>query len=545
MRSSQLSNGEIELFTSPRDWLKEIPQEKDIKRKPYAITLASLLLLMLFPILTIAEDNLPTASNSSHATGIDSTESRVEALPLIGPQETKEGNYLRRLWRFLFEEDDERKATRLKANALAPDTLVLGRIKRENVKQSFAVGNNGPTLTHFAVDLAQEQALSRLEETYLVQRRLEGATLSGRILDLGFAQTNLSAVYLQGQTTLGATSGVGIRNHAWSLGVDTWLFSEQLQLYSEYAWTRHNSGLWAATPAQDGGAYKLQLSYHSPDNATFLQAPLDWVVGVRRQQIGRLFQSPAEPTGERNIARVEGFTHLKWQGLRMNASVIQKVHHSRSYAQPSQYSRRAQLQGQYQFEQPQLPEWLGLTGLHLQLSRISSGAINSSFSQIHIGADFTHRAWDWKLRQTFSWRSDGAREGFYDRSRVTVVEAQLKPLKLFNNRLSLAPEFQYKYRSANLDSNEQWVMGFNTRAVLIPEKLQGQFRVNANQVWGSGGMKCTYSTSGNLNWQLTRRNPELPAIHLFLKGRYQAVWNQARRSSVAEDYLVLLGISFE
>ncbi len=501
---------------------------------------------MVFPLLAIAEGNhhLP-GHNPSLIAKVDSTESTVKSLPLIDPQEVKEGNYLSRLWHFLFEEENKRKAMRLESSALTPDTLVLRQIKRENVKQRFAVGHDGPTLTHFATDSGQGQSLSRLEEAYLIQRRLEGAALSGRILDLEPAQIALSTVYLQGQTSLGTASGIGIRNHAWSIGMDSRLFSEQLQLHGEYAWTRHNNGLWATTPVQDGSAYKLQLSYRSLDDATFLQAPVDWVIGMRHQQRGRFFQSPAEPGGERNISLVEGFTHLQWQGLEMNTSVLQKVHYPQSSAQLAQYLRRAQLQSQYQFKQPQLPAWLGLSVLHLQFSEENREAINLSSSQISIGADFTHQAWDWKLRQTFSWRSDEARKKDSDSLSATVVKAQFKPLSLFDNRLNLVPEFQYQYRSANLDSNEQWVLGFNTHAVLIPEQLQGQFRVNADQVWGSGGMKCTYSTSGKLNWQLTRRKPELPAVHLFLKGRYQTVWDQASRSNVVEDYLVLVGIAFD
>lgn len=500
---------------------------------------------MIFPVAAMAHSNLSAGNNPAHASQVDSTGIKAGALPLISSQEAKEGNYLGRLWRFLFKGEERHKAVQLKSNALTPDTLVLQQIKPDDIEQSFVIGSNGPMLTRFATDLAQAQALNSLEKAYLLQRRLEGGTLSGRILDLGAAQVALSGVYLQSYTSPVAESGLGARDHAWSLGMDIRLFSEQLQLYGEYAGTRHNSDPWGTAPIQEGSAYKLQLSYRLLDNATFLDAPLDWAIGVRHQQADRQFQSPAQLNGGRNISLVEGFTHLEWQGLKMDTSVLQEVHNlEHSHSQPSQYLRRARFSGQYRyrFEQPKLPTWLGLTGLNLQLSGVGSGATDLSSSEISIGAHFIRQAWDWNLRQILDWRSDKSRGGVYARSSATIVEAQFK---LFDNRFSLAPELQYRRHSAKLDFNRQWAVGLDTHAVFIPRQLQCQILINAKQVWNGGRMKYTYSTGGNMNWQLTRRGSDLPAVRLFLKGHYQATWDRANSRGIAEDYLVLLGVAFD
>lgn len=498
---------------------------------------------MIFPVTAMAYGNLSAGNNPTHASQAGSTGTKAGALPLISSQETKEGSYLGRLWLFLFKGEERQKAAQPKSNALTPDTLVLRQIKPDDIEQSFVIGSNGPTLTRFATDLAQTQALSSLEKAYLLQRRLEGGALSGGILDLGSARVALSGVYLQSYTSPVAESGLGARDHAWSLGMDIRLFSEQLQLYGEYAGTRHNGDPWGATPIQNGGAYKLQLNYHLLDNATFWDATLDWAIRAGHQQADRLFQSPARPNGGQNISLVESFAHLEWRGLKMDTSVLQEVHNlEHSHSQPSQYLRRARFSGQYRFEQPKLPTWLGLTGLNLQLSGVGSEATDISSSEINVGAHFTRQAWDWNLRQIFDWHSDKSRGGVYARSSATIVEAQFK---LFDNRLSLAPEIQYRRHSAKLDFDRQWAIGLDTHAVFIPKQLQCQILIDAKQIWNSGRMKYTYSTGGNLDWQIAGRGSDLPAVRLFLKGRYQATWDQASSFGVADDYLVLLGIAFD
>lgn len=492
-------------------------------------------MLTAFPVVTLAQGNQPVDSNTDHASQVNSTKGGMDAFPSISSQEANDGNYLSRLWRFLFKGEEKREATQLKSKAITPNTLVLQKIKRDDIKQSFTVGNNGPTLTRFATSLARRRPLGSLEQAYLLQKRLEGGALSGRILDLGLAQVDLSTVYLQDYASPVAESGLGVRDHAWSLGMNIRLFSEQLQLYGEYDGTRHNSDPWGAAPIQGGSAYKLQMSYHPLGDATFLDAPLDWTIGMKHRQVGRLFQSPAQPNGERNISLLEGFTHLEWQRLKIDTSVLQKIRNfEHSHSQSARYLRRAQLKGRYQFEQPRLPTWLGLTGLNLQLSGTGNRTADPSSSEISVGANFTRQAWDWNLRQIFDWHDD--------RSSTTIVAAQFK---LFDNRLSLAPEIQHSRHNAQPGLDEKWALGFDTHAVFIPRRLQCQIRMDAKQAWDRGRMKYTYSTAGHLDWQLTHRGLDLPETHLFLKGRYRTTWDRASNAGVAEDYLVLLGIAFD
>jgi hypothetical protein len=65
--------------------------------------------------------------------------------------------------------------------------------------------------------------------------------------------------------------------------------------------------------------------------------------------------------------------------------------------------------------------------------------------------------------------------------------------------------------------------------------------VDAQQDWNRKRLKHTYSTSGDLSWQLTRRKTQAPAVRLFLEGRYQAMIDQV--NNFTESYRVLLGIT--
>lgn len=431
----------------------------------------------------------------------------------------------------------EERKDEAKPEMLSPDALVLRQVKQEHVEQHFALGNNGPTLARFAV--SQEHGVNPLSGTSPPLSSFQGAVLAGNILDLRPAQIALSAVYLEGRRDLALTPEVALsHDRAWSVGADARIFSDQLHLYGEYAWTRHNSDPFAATPAEDDSAYKLQWSYQPPQTFSFLDVPLNWSMGMKYKRVGGLFQSPAETVEKQGISRWESFTHLDWQGLELDASTTQESERPASLPfQPPQQTYRTQLQGRYQFAL-NLPAWLGLPRVGMKLSRENTEGAKHSSSKAEFEAGFYYQDWNWNLSRSLNWKEA-------DYLAVSAAEAHFKMLSLFSNSVNLAPVLRYQYHGPDLGANGQLSLGLNSRAVFVPERFEGQLQVDVKQGWDKEKLKLAYGTSGDLNWRLTRRKAQAPALRLFLKGRYQAIADQVSRVGFTMDYQVLLGIALD
>jgi hypothetical protein len=246
----------------------------------FYITLINVLILTTFPLLTIARNSPSAGGDLGNSTAVEPAGKIIEMLPLLSPSKKEQRGGLGQLWQFLLAEEDRRQFTPLKRNALKPDSLVLQQVKQENVEQHLAIGRDGFILAHFAIPS---------------QSHLQGTLLSGKVFNLAPAQIALSTVYLENQSSPVTMPGLGELSYdrAWSIGTDTRIFSDRLQLHGEYAWTRHNSAPLAATLAQDDSAYKLQLSYQPLSAASFLNASLNGTMGVKYERVGRLFRSPA------------------------------------------------------------------------------------------------------------------------------------------------------------------------------------------------------------------------------------------------------------
>src|SRR5699024_1305460 len=130
------------------------------------------------------------------------------------------------------------------------------------------------------------------------------------------------------------------RDHAWSVASDARLLSGQLQLYGEYAQTYHHSDPLTGMTIQNGGAYKLGLSYQPLQAVTFFDSPVNWTMGVKHRWVSNLVQSPDELSGEEGISLVEGFTHLGWKGSILDGSLVQRPNNN-----------IARVGGQYQLPQ--------------------------------------------------------------------------------------------------------------------------------------------------------------------------------------------------
>jgi hypothetical protein len=479
-------------------------------------------MLTIFPLLAIAQASPSAGDGPDNSTAVEPAGKTSEMLPLLNPTKKEERGGLGQLWQFLFAKESGRRSTPLKQSMLKPDTLVLRQVKQEYVEQRLAIGSSGSTLARFAIPS---------------QRHLQGALLSGKVFNLAPAQITLSTVYLEGQSGLVTTPRLELsHDRAWSIGTDIGIFSDRLQLYGEYARTRHNSNPLAVTPVQEDDAYKLQLSYQPLQTVSFLDTPLNWTLGVKHKQVGPLFQSPAGPTEKQGVLLWEGSTHLDWQGLVLDASVLQEINHIDN-SRPLQQIHRTQVRGQYQFPKSELPWWLGAPSFGMNLSEENNEKSGIQVSVASFEADFSYQNWDWNLSHRLNWSEDNTMKVYPGHRGVTIAEAKLK---LFNNSLSLAPVFRYQHPNANFDAN-QIAIGVGTRAVFIPEWLDGQLRVDAQQDWNRKRLKHTYSTSGDLSWQLTRRKTQAPAVRLFLEGRYQAMIDQV--NNFTESYRVLLGIT--
>lgn len=353
-----------------------------------------------------------------------------------------------------------------------------------------------------------------------------------------------STLYLPDQWRRATTPELALgRDYAWNLEADAKLFSDQLRLYGEYGWTRYHRDPFAVVPIQDDSAYKLQLSYQPLQTSSFFGTPLNWNMEVMHNRVGDFFGSPAEPAGDQGVSLWKGFTHLDWQGLVLDTSAIQEAHNrgSSSFRAPQQI-HRIQLKGQYQFHHFELPLWLGLSSLGMKFSRERAEGGERLSSKAEFKANFSYQDWNWNLSQRLNWDEFETMAAEPDYLAVTAAEVRLK---LLSNGLSLAPILHYQRRDADNGANEQLSIGVDSRAVFLPERFEGQFRVAVKQDWNRASLKRIYTTSGNLDWRLTRPKAQIPAVRLFLEGRYQAIADQIHRIDFTEDYRVLLGIALD
>jgi hypothetical protein len=480
-----------------------------------------------FPLLAVARVSSSSIGDDlghSTAAEAESAGKTIGMLPLLSPSEKETKGGLGQLWRFLLGEDGGYQLTPLKQDALKPETLVLQQVKQENVEQRLAIGSNDFTLARFAIPS---------------QSHLKGTLLSGKIFDLAPAQVALSAVYLgdEGDPVTILRQGLG-NDRAWNIGTDARMFSDRLQLHGEYAWTQHNDIPLAVILPQDGSAYNLQLSYQPLRAVSFFNAPLNWTMGVRNRQVGRFFQSPAGPAGNPGMLLLESLTHLDWQGLILDASVIQENDNIGSGV--SRPLHRAQVRGQYQFSKLKLPWWLGIPSVGMNFSKENNKILEKQASIAELKAGFSCQNWDLNLSHRFNWSENEAIKARSEYFGVTIAQANFR---LFNNSLSLAPVLRYQRPSANFDLSRQISVGVGTRAVFIPEWLDGQLQVNAQEDGNRERLKHIYSTSGDLNWWLTpRERTQIPAIRIFLEARYQAVMDQTDN---LRDYRIFLGVALD
>lgn len=441
----------------------------------------------------------------------------IGTLPLLDSDKNKSRSVgkLDQLWQFLLGGKGGHQVNSLKSTRLEPDSLVLRQVTPEHVKQRLAIGNNDFTLAHFAIP-------SQLD--------LQGTLFSGKVVDLAPAQIALSVVYLDGRSGSTATPKLVEldRDRAWSVGAEARLFSGQFQLHGEYAQTYHHSDPLAGMAIQNGGAYKLGLSYQPLQTVTFFDSPVNWTMGVKHRWVSRLFQSPAELSGEQEVSLMEGFTHLGWRGLVLDASVIQRPNNN-----------IAQIRGQYQFPKFGLLWWLGTSRIAMNFSKENNEVSEQHTSVAEFNADFSYQSWGWNLSHRMNWCEDRIMKTSPGYLGVTIAKANFR---LFSNSLSLAPVIRYQHSSANFDISRQLSVGVGTHAIFIPEWLDGQIRVDAQQGWNRESLRQhTYSTSGGLNWWLTPRKSRDPAVHLFLEARYQAVVDQV--NDFTDDYRVFLGVA--
>lgn len=456
----------------------------------------------------------------------------AERFPFLSPREKKERKSSK-FWQFLFKEENRQRTIAPKSRIIKPNTLILQQVKQPHTRQDFAIGSDGSTLTRFAIP--RVHGFGQSLGIHPSPPSLQGSILSGRISDLTSTPIAFSTIYLEGQHSLAPMSEFGLNyDHAWSLQADTKIFSDQIHLYGEYAWTRYNHDPFIGTSIQSDNAYKLQLSYQPLQIASFFKAPLNGTIGIKHKQVGLFFQSPAEPIEEQGISRWEGFTHLDWRGLALDTSMIQEADNGKkSLSLRRTYSTR--LQGHYQFQHFKLPLWLGSPNFDMTLSRKKTGKKQQQSSSAEFKADFLYQDWHWNLSHSLNWNKIGMMPAEPEYFAISAAETQFELLSY--NDLSLAPMLRYQYQGVNFD---ELLVGIKSHAVFIPERLKGQFRVTAKQNWNNKKLKYTYTTSGNLNWQLAHRKPLLPAIRLFLEGRYQIDLNQA---DFTKDYRVFLGFS--
>jgi hypothetical protein len=201
---------------------------------------------------------------------------------------------------------------------------------------------------------------------------------------------------------------------------------------------------------------------------------------------------------------------------------------------------RAQVRGQYQFSKLKLPWWLGMPSVGMNFSKENNEVLEKQTSIAELKAGFSCQSWDWNLSHRFNWDENEVIKAHTKYFGVTVAQANFR---LFDNSLSLAPVLRYQRPSANFDVSRQISVGIGTRAVFIPEWLDGQLQVNAQEDGNKERLKHTYSTSGDLNWWLTpRERTQIPAIRIFLEARYQAVMDQTDN---LRDYRVFLGVALD
>ncbi|ADJ28595.1 hypothetical protein [Nitrosococcus watsonii] len=497
-------------------------------------SLVYLFALTISPLLTIAQVGPPIGGKLDSLVGPELVDKTVEQFPLLSPREEKEGKS-GKFWQFLLKEEDRRRDILPKTKLLKPNALILRQTKQPAIQQHFALGNDSATLTRFETHTTPDfgQSLG----SYLSYPSLQGAVFSGEISDLASTPITFSSVYLKGQRGLTPLSEFGLNyDYAWSLKTDAKLLSEQIDLHGEYAWTHYNYDPFIATSAQNDNAYKLQLSYQPLQAASFFESPLNGVMGVKHKRVGLFFQSPVEATSEQGISRWEGFTHLDWRGLAWDNSIIQEAGNGERFLSP-QRTYTTQLQGSYRFQRFKLPLWLGSPNLNMALSRNKIEQQRRQLSKAEFKADFSYQNWHWNLSHSLNWNKI---ETMPTEAQYFATSAAEAGLKLFSNgNLSLDPMLRYQYRGANLD---ELLVGIKSHTVFVPELLKGQFQIAAKQNWDNKQSKRTYTTSGNLNWRFAHQKPLLPAIHLFLEGRYQIDLNQV---DFNEDYRVFLGLSFD
>ncbi|ABA58388.1 hypothetical protein Noc_1926 [Nitrosococcus oceani ATCC 19707] len=497
---------------------------------------ASLIYLLVLTIslpLTMAQASSSVGKNLGSSIE-EHTNKMAEKFPLLSPSEEK-GGKSSKFWRFLFKDEDRQRTIPPTSRILKPNTLILQQVKQPHIRQDFAIGSDGSTLTRFAIPGVH--GFGQSLGIHPSPPSLQGSMFSGTISDLTPIPITFSTIYLKGQRSLTPMSGFGLSyDHAWSLQADTKIFSEQINLQGEYAWTRYNYDHFIDTSIQNDNAYKLQLSYQPLQIASFFEAPLNGVMGVKHKQVGRFFESPAEPTEEPGISRWEGFTHLDWRGLALNNSIVQEADNGEK-SLPPQRTYSTQLQGRYQFQHFKLPLWLGSPNFDMTLSRKRIEKKQQQSSSAEFKADFLYQDWHWNLSHSLHWnktRTMPTQPGYFA---ISSAETQFELLSY--NNLSLAPMLRYQYQGASFD---ELLVGIKSRAIFVPERLKGQFQMAAKQNWNNKKSKCTYTTSGNLDWRLAHRKNLLPAVHLFFEGHYQISSNQF---NFPEDYRILLGLSLD
>lgn len=486
---------------------------------------------------------------------------------------------------------------------LVPDYQVAAVHNGERVKSVFSVGNvlvegenllfsnfnrrgaaaevtDHSGLVRFQVFGTKSEPTARSDGDYGIPERHERTSGASATFSLAEEHLQLSAGYVNGQTTLGGAGMGGFEDltvyggESWNMGVDSRWLQNSVWLHLEYAESRFDiDGLDVGLEAQNDNATLslLQLSSEGVLSPGWFDY---WTAQLRHQTVGRDFFS----IGNLYLPGDLTTDAVQFQGNKGSVGIQadwsrEKNNVDDDPLRPHQtMTRKGALvsytsMGSEAFSQ--LWDVLGSPSANVgfyrtQHSQPRSDALNVGYDldyvadETSLALNFSQATWNWGLQYQVVEQDDHSSpviiDNFLYYQPPSDTENQLSSLLFgwnpgtrgslnvavqWNTMEELDTGSRFRTRNYNLDAYFQ----------IVPDELTMIFNHNFGRNhsrYGLGFSDDSRSESGNLqlSWHAVEWRPQRPALNLYLKGVYgrQAA---SYASSLDEQWSVHLGIEIQ